>query len=177
MWRLPKPSVCQPYPVLSSHQQSTMRSQTAGIASEVQVISIPTKMSSKPSIDKSQEAAALDKSKRRPNKKTKTGCRTCRVRRVKCDERKPDCRRCEVFGVGCDGYAEPKPRGPSKKLPPLPILPRNGIDIENVIPGTAKLSKRKIARKPPLLKGEENNEEVPNQEFQFGAFRQVSSLK
>ncbi|KAF2758313.1 hypothetical protein EJ05DRAFT_499840 [Pseudovirgaria hyperparasitica] len=36
--------------------------------------------------------------------KTKTGCRTCRVRRIKCDEAKPFCRRCVSTGRQCDGY-------------------------------------------------------------------------
>ncbi|KAH7351264.1 hypothetical protein BKA65DRAFT_255215 [Rhexocercosporidium sp. MPI-PUGE-AT-0058] len=36
--------------------------------------------------------------------KTKTGCKTCRIRRVKCDEDKPSCRRCSSTGRNCDGY-------------------------------------------------------------------------
>ncbi|OAA69829.1 C6 zinc finger domain protein [Cordyceps fumosorosea ARSEF 2679] len=37
--------------------------------------------------------------------KVKTGCITCRVRRVKCDETKPHCKRCTAYGYVCDGYA------------------------------------------------------------------------
>ncbi|TGJ84682.1 hypothetical protein E0Z10_g4051 [Xylaria hypoxylon] len=37
-------------------------------------------------------------------KKVKTGCRTCKVRRVKCDEDRPACRRCVSTGRVCDGY-------------------------------------------------------------------------
>ncbi|PYH90924.1 C6 zinc finger domain protein [Aspergillus ellipticus CBS 707.79] len=36
--------------------------------------------------------------------KTKTGCRTCKVRRVKCDEDRPACNRCVSTGRVCDGY-------------------------------------------------------------------------
>ncbi|OJJ43891.1 hypothetical protein ASPZODRAFT_145825 [Penicilliopsis zonata CBS 506.65] len=36
--------------------------------------------------------------------RTKTGCRTCRVRRVKCDEARPACQRCVSTGRVCDGY-------------------------------------------------------------------------
>ncbi|KAF2114109.1 hypothetical protein BDV96DRAFT_600841 [Lophiotrema nucula] len=36
--------------------------------------------------------------------KTKTGCITCRVRRVKCDEANPSCLRCTSTGRKCDGY-------------------------------------------------------------------------
>ncbi|KAF7945288.1 hypothetical protein EAE96_010066 [Botrytis aclada] len=37
--------------------------------------------------------------------KTRTGCWTCRKRRVKCDEEKPHCARCEASGFKCDGYS------------------------------------------------------------------------
>ncbi|KAE8349570.1 C6 zinc finger domain protein [Aspergillus coremiiformis] len=36
--------------------------------------------------------------------RTKSGCRTCRIRRVKCDEARPSCRRCISTGRSCDGY-------------------------------------------------------------------------
>ncbi|KAL2208713.1 hypothetical protein CC79DRAFT_582197 [Sarocladium strictum] len=36
--------------------------------------------------------------------KAKTGCRTCRIRRVRCDEHKPSCVRCTSTGRTCDGY-------------------------------------------------------------------------
>ncbi|KAI0466710.1 hypothetical protein F4859DRAFT_496425 [Xylaria cf. heliscus] len=37
-------------------------------------------------------------------RKVKTGCRTCKVRHVKCDEDRPACRRCVSTGRVCDGY-------------------------------------------------------------------------
>ncbi|KAE8406641.1 hypothetical protein BDV37DRAFT_242349 [Aspergillus pseudonomiae] len=37
-------------------------------------------------------------------RKVKTGCRTCKARRVKCDESRPACRRCISTGRTCDGY-------------------------------------------------------------------------
>ncbi|KAH7370357.1 hypothetical protein BKA65DRAFT_15536 [Rhexocercosporidium sp. MPI-PUGE-AT-0058] len=46
---------------------------------------------------------------RRSAPRAKTGCVTCKFRKVKCDERKPFCARCEGFGVKCDGYAATKP--------------------------------------------------------------------
>ncbi|KAF9875313.1 C6 zinc finger domain protein [Colletotrichum karsti] len=39
--------------------------------------------------------------------KVKTGCITCKVRRIKCDERRPACARCVTTGRKCDGYAAP----------------------------------------------------------------------
>ncbi|KAF7563383.1 hypothetical protein G7046_g713 [Stylonectria norvegica] len=37
--------------------------------------------------------------------RAKSGCSTCRIRRVKCDEQKPSCKRCTDTGRNCDGYA------------------------------------------------------------------------
>ncbi|OQE30865.1 hypothetical protein PENFLA_c002G09023 [Penicillium flavigenum] len=37
-------------------------------------------------------------------KKAKTGCKTCKIRRVKCDEGRPACRRCVSTRLVCDGY-------------------------------------------------------------------------
>ncbi|KAH6712259.1 hypothetical protein BKA61DRAFT_82540 [Leptodontidium sp. MPI-SDFR-AT-0119] len=42
--------------------------------------------------------------KRARKPKTKTGCKTCKIRRVKCDEGKPSCVRCTSTGRKCDGY-------------------------------------------------------------------------
>ncbi|KAK1828949.1 hypothetical protein QBC39DRAFT_358063 [Podospora conica] len=36
--------------------------------------------------------------------KVKSGCLTCKARKVKCDEEKPSCRRCTSTGRTCDGY-------------------------------------------------------------------------
>ncbi|KAH3909448.1 hypothetical protein HBH56_156660 [Parastagonospora nodorum] len=40
---------------------------------------------------------------RRP--RIRTGCATCRIRKVKCGEEKPSCLRCTSTGRKCDGYA------------------------------------------------------------------------
>ncbi|KAF2713801.1 hypothetical protein K504DRAFT_424718 [Pleomassaria siparia CBS 279.74] len=39
---------------------------------------------------------------RRP--RVRTGCRTCKIRKIKCDEERPACRKCVSTGRGCDGY-------------------------------------------------------------------------
>ena len=38
---------------------------------------------------------------RRAHKKSRRGCSSCKLRRVKCDERRPACARCKDFGVAC----------------------------------------------------------------------------
>ena len=45
------------------------------------------------------------KGRKRYSSKVKTGCLTCKIRRVKCDEERPFCRRCTSTGRKCDGYA------------------------------------------------------------------------
>lgn len=37
-------------------------------------------------------------------RKTRTGCSTCKIRHVKCDEVRPSCKRCTTTGRRCDGY-------------------------------------------------------------------------
>ncbi|KAM0475676.1 hypothetical protein ACHAP7_007173 [Fusarium lateritium] len=37
-------------------------------------------------------------------RKVKTGCATCRIRKIKCDETKPACQKCVKTGRTCDGY-------------------------------------------------------------------------
>lgn len=44
---------------------------------------------------------------RKPHNKVRTGCRTCKIRRKKCDETKPACHRCTSTGRKCDGYPLP----------------------------------------------------------------------
>ncbi|KAK3323536.1 hypothetical protein B0T19DRAFT_443031 [Cercophora scortea] len=41
---------------------------------------------------------------RKGMQKVRTGCHTCKVRKVKCDEAKPHCTRCSSTGRKCDGY-------------------------------------------------------------------------
>lgn len=41
---------------------------------------------------------------RKGSRKVRTGCLTCKARKVKCDEGKPHCNRCIHTGRKCDGY-------------------------------------------------------------------------
>ena len=43
-----------------------------------------------------------------PQKRAKTGCFSCRKRRVKCDEAKPECQRCKSANVHCEGFPAKK---------------------------------------------------------------------
>ncbi|KAF1951331.1 hypothetical protein CC80DRAFT_496151 [Byssothecium circinans] len=68
--------------------------------------------------------------------KTKTGCLTCRIRRVKCDEAKPCCERCTSTGRSCDGYVNEQPtiaplQGMVYTPPQLPVSPIAGVDLNS----------------------------------------------
>ncbi|KAI1102937.1 hypothetical protein F4804DRAFT_311589 [Jackrogersella minutella] len=47
-------------------------------------------------------ASPIQKPTRRPHAKTRTGCRVCKSRKVKCDETRPSCRNCVRRGISCD---------------------------------------------------------------------------
>ncbi|KAE9368247.1 hypothetical protein N431DRAFT_414539 [Stipitochalara longipes BDJ] len=49
--------------------------------------------------------------------KVKSGCHTCKARRVKCDETKPNCLRCSNFGRKCAGYASKEDTPPKETIP------------------------------------------------------------
>ncbi|KAF3053832.1 hypothetical protein E8E11_010578 [Didymella keratinophila] len=53
-------------------------------------------------------AVATPVENRRRGPKVRTGCFTCKIRRVKCGEEKPNCSRCTSTGRKCDGYPKPK---------------------------------------------------------------------
>ncbi|RFU27620.1 hypothetical protein B7463_g8707, partial [Scytalidium lignicola] len=44
--------------------------------------------------------------KRKAHKKSRGGCRNCKLRRIKCDEARPDCQRCVAFRVSCNYNAK-----------------------------------------------------------------------
>ncbi|KAJ3497064.1 hypothetical protein NLG97_g2185 [Lecanicillium saksenae] len=73
--------------------------------------------------------------------KTRTGCFTCRNRRVKCDETKPNYRRCAILGRACPGYGVVMPTRTTVELigfgPRSPVAAnsqqgwRSSINIES----------------------------------------------
>ncbi|CAG9984358.1 unnamed protein product [Clonostachys byssicola] len=68
--------------------------------------------------------APLQPKKRRASKpKVRTGCVSCKIRRVKCDEQKPTCERCSKDGFSCDGYGG-HPHGTSTVKATMPRWPR-----------------------------------------------------
>ncbi|EUC41083.1 hypothetical protein COCMIDRAFT_40690 [Bipolaris oryzae ATCC 44560] len=47
--------------------------------------------------------------------KVRTGCSVCKIRHVKCDEKRPFCTKCTSTGRTCSGYVSPPPRKIGKR--------------------------------------------------------------
>ncbi|KAF5006678.1 hypothetical protein FDECE_6970 [Fusarium decemcellulare] len=61
---------------------------------------------------------------RKGSKKVRTGCITCKIRKVKCDEAKPHCLRCIKTGRRCDGYRT----SPNSSPEPSSLSPAPGFN-------------------------------------------------
>ncbi|KIW99350.1 uncharacterized protein Z518_11338 [Rhinocladiella mackenziei CBS 650.93] len=89
----------RPPPLLSVHESVMVDGGTGGIAvkgPESEQIVIRSERERSPTRLK------------RSHHKVRTGCVTCRRRRVKCDETHPKCRRCAKAGRVCEGYTQAK---------------------------------------------------------------------
>ncbi|KAJ5180711.1 hypothetical protein N7492_003921 [Penicillium capsulatum] len=89
---------------------------------------------------------AVKERKRAFTKRSKTGCRTCRARRVKCDETPGACRNCTSAGWKCDGYdpvrLNPTVQKTEPKTPPSSLTLRR---VPADLPGGNAEEKRGFA--------------------------------
>ncbi|KAH7416684.1 hypothetical protein BKA64DRAFT_272898 [Cadophora sp. MPI-SDFR-AT-0126] len=76
----------------------------------------------------SESEKVKEKKRRRGLPKSRTGCRTCKQRRIKCDEGRPACERCLKANYDCDGYDFKKSSAPhdTSKRKLLPKVTRSG---------------------------------------------------
>ncbi|CEI68148.1 unnamed protein product [Fusarium venenatum] len=65
--------------------------------------------------------------KRKPHKKSRTGCLDCRKRRVKCNEERPRCWSCKRRDIDCE-YPD-KTSVPVVIMPPLPVSPMSPLVV------------------------------------------------
>ncbi|RYP05514.1 hypothetical protein DL764_003774 [Monosporascus ibericus] len=69
----------------------------------------------------------------------RTGCQTCRKRRVKCDETRPSCLRCVQARWKCDGYGTSTgDKTPATRVPPKAALSVTSYSIPFRVPGSQK---------------------------------------
>ncbi|KAM3086406.1 hypothetical protein ACMFMG_000542 [Clarireedia jacksonii] len=69
--------------------------------------------------------------------KSKTGCSTCRIRRVKCGEEKPYCLRCTKTGRRCDGYNNDQQAGSSLALTSPQRTKFSQVPSPTLVPSTS----------------------------------------
>ncbi|KAI9036758.1 Zn(II)2Cys6 transcription factor [Aspergillus affinis] len=79
--------------------------------------------------------------KRASKPKSRTGCATCKIRHVKCDEEKPACAQCRKTGRKCDGYDKQPPKKPDNRVVarPAPKIPSSSHVV--LLPGTREEQK------------------------------------
>lgn len=87
----------------------------------------------------------------RPHPKVRTGCITCKIRRVRCDEGKPTCQNCATTGRICDGYKEVKPKAADGAFWKSAPTAKTGV---HSLPSTALT----ISVALPLIRSEEPGE-------------------
>ena len=71
-------------------------------------------------------------------KKSRSGCTTCKERRIKCDEEKPECKKCMLSGRRCGGYSPSPPSSISARSarsasasPPLQHSPSMALRLRD----------------------------------------------
>ncbi|RFU35387.1 hypothetical protein B7463_g943, partial [Scytalidium lignicola] len=99
----------------ASHLREEQPATTSTLTPSHPAESIPMELYRRPSLDGNRS-----KRLRASRPKVKSGCITCKARRVKCDEAKPQCLRCQKFGRVCDGYATDQPQ----RVAVMPLQPR-----------------------------------------------------
>ncbi|KAG9238755.1 hypothetical protein BJ875DRAFT_14408 [Amylocarpus encephaloides] len=130
--------------------------------------------------------------KRVKTSKVRTGCRTCKSRRVKCDEARPACLRCLRIGKDyCKGYEYTNiSRHSAQKRILLPLAPQNDPIIQRFNSqdelSSFRLYCEKVAPKLSfntdsvwqklLLQAGQENEFIRNAIFAIGGFSQRSRL-
>ncbi|KAK5134157.1 hypothetical protein LTR08_006932 [Meristemomyces frigidus] len=96
-----------------------------------------TSRSQTPHSGDSAHSPPLTKRPRASKPKVRTGCLTCKIRRIKCDEIKPCCSRCTSTGRKCDGYSIPPRKGKSNaNLADVAVIAPERCP--EVVPGTAE---------------------------------------
>ncbi|KAI5369289.1 Putative zn(2)-C6 fungal-type DNA-binding domain-containing protein [Septoria linicola] len=73
--------------------------------SDTKVSTFPVRRSLVSQISTPSDVQKAPKRTRANAPRVRSGCTTCKIRRVKCDEQKPECQRCISTGRKCDGYA------------------------------------------------------------------------
>ncbi|KAI1084144.1 hypothetical protein F5B20DRAFT_523817 [Whalleya microplaca] len=100
---------------------------------------------------------AKGRRKRAYRPRTRSGCLTCKIRRVKCDEKRPECLRCTSTRRICDGYPDSHEQRPHSSPSSIAIVPVTVIAGPSIEIYASLQSKRSFAffvqRTSPQLAG------------------------
>ncbi|KAH8895451.1 hypothetical protein GQ53DRAFT_715107 [Thozetella sp. PMI_491] len=88
--------------------------------------------------------------------RSRTGCITCRIRRVRCDEQKPFCNRCLSTGRKCDGYGEMPDRVAETSLTSRATGSATGCSPYGMVP---------VPRHPRVALPRSNEQELRSYQF------------
>ncbi|KAK5091511.1 hypothetical protein LTR05_001695 [Lithohypha guttulata] len=87
--------------------------------------------------------------KRASRPKVRTGCKTCKVRKVKCGEERPSCLRCTSTGRKCDGYELPAKEQVISKVKaddgPPSASPQDSVEVNGRCPQAHQVSVPSLA--------------------------------
>ena len=98
---------------------------------------------------------ALINKRRIIKRRTRTGCLTCRKRRIKCDERKPTCFNCERSKKSCLGYQD------LLKLPPRKRNRDTSLDLPD---GNQQQQQQQQQNQQSIVGGAGNGSDEPHNE-------------
>jgi hypothetical protein len=90
--------------------------------------------------------------RRAKHSKARTGCLTCKRRRVKCDESKPSCARCAKSGHGCAGYETANTDAVAENEASIGVTAASGALSAQSSQDSAKRSKGSVGAKHAVLR-------------------------
>ncbi|KAK2001498.1 hypothetical protein LX36DRAFT_653242 [Colletotrichum falcatum] len=113
----------------------------------------------------SLDRLVLAKKTRTSKPKVRTGCKTCKIRRVKCDEARPICERCCKARITCDGYDTRLTPGDTLAMEGKPKQNPAGTPAPSATAACRVLLRRPCLNTNPVLGSFSHQQEVPYFDF------------
>ncbi|KAI7091730.1 hypothetical protein KC356_g441 [Hortaea werneckii] len=127
-------------------------------------------------VDPSETTPRNDARKPKSLRRSRYGCRNCKLRKVKCDEVRPQCKRCSSFGVTCNYLLHVPDLQPVSadtrwqikdqarcQLPialETPVYTADGLDTFYMNPRHQEYVFRYLRRGPPLISNDANTKKL-----------------
>ncbi|RDW88324.1 hypothetical protein BP6252_00356 [Coleophoma cylindrospora] len=102
--------------------------------------------------------------KRRQHAKSRSGCGTCKARKVKCDEQRPRCRSCVSRAETCL-YQDQRPEKKKKKSGYVPLrasIPMSeNVPLRTVVPKSASVQRSQASRSQRVIASRREKLQIP----------------